>query len=152
MAGCKRHRQYCAVLFLDLDNFKYVNDNYGHDNGDYLLQQIAQRLSSGIRDSDTLARFGGDEFVVVSEQLSQELDTAKHQALLIGIKMLELFERDFLLRDAHCHITTSIGIALFNDDSRSVTSLLKQADIAMYQAKANGRNRCVVSDTPSLFI
>jgi diguanylate cyclase (GGDEF)-like protein/PAS domain S-box-containing protein len=151
MAGCKRHRQYCAVLFLDLDNFKYVNDNYGHDNGDLLLQQIAQRLISGIRDSDTLARFGGDEFVIISEQLSQELETAKHQALLIGIKMLELFDRDFLLRDAHCHVTTSIGIALFNDDSRSVTSLLKQADIAMYQAKANGRNRCVVSDTPNLF-
>ncbi len=150
LAGCKRHHQYCAILFLDLDNFKYVNDNYGHDNGDLLLQQIAQRLSSGIRDSDTLARFGGDEFVIVSEQLSQELETAKHQALLIGIKILELFDRDFLLRDAHCHITTSIGIALFNDDSRSVTSLLKQADIAMYQAKANGRNRCVVSETSNL--
>lgn len=150
MAGCKRHRQYCALLFLDLDNFKYVNDNYGHDNGDLLLQQIAQRLSSGIRDSDTLARFGGDEFVIVSEQLSQELETAKHQALLIGIKILELFDRDFLLRDAHCHIGASIGITLFNNDSRSVTSLLKQADIAMYQAKANGRNRCVVSDAANL--
>ena len=150
MAGCKRHRQYCAVLFLDLDNFKYVNDNYGHDNGDLLLQQIAQRLTFGIRDSDTLARFGGDEFVIVSEQLSQELETAKHQALLIGIKILELFDRDFLLRDARCHVTTSIGIALFNDDSRSATSMLKQADIAMYQAKANGRNRCVVSDAPNL--
>ncbi|MDO8345648.1 MAG: diguanylate cyclase [Cellvibrio sp.] len=149
MAGCNRHHQYCALLFIDLDNFKYVNDNYGHDNGDLLLQQIAQRLSSGIRDSDTLARFGGDEFVVVSEQLSQELETAKHQALLIGIKMLELFDRDFLLRDARCHVTSSVGIALFNDDSRSVASLLKQADVAMYQAKANGRNRCVVSDAPS---
>ena len=127
-----------------------MNDSYGHDNGDLLLQQIAQRLTSGIRDSDTLARFGGDEFVVVSEQLSQELETAKHQALLIGIKMLELFDRDFLLRDARCHVTISVGIALFNDDSRSVTSLLKQADIAMYQAKANGRNRCVVSETANL--
>ncbi len=150
MAGCKRTRQYCAILFLDIDNFKQVNDQYGHDNGDLLLQQIAQRLSSGIRDSDTLARFGGDEFVIVSEQLSQELDSAKHQALLIGIKLLELFDRDFLLRDARSHITTSIGISLFNDDTHSVASLIKQADIAMYQAKAEGRNRCVINETPGL--
>lgn len=146
MAGCKRHRQYGAILFLDIDNFKTVNDQYGHDNGDLLLQQIAQRLFSAVRDSDTLARFGGDEFVIVSEQLSQELETAKHQALLIGIKLLELFDRDFLLRDTRCHITISIGIALFNDDSNSTASLLKQADIAMYQAKADGRNRCALSE------
>jgi|GEM_PF-2279238 len=146
MAGCKRHRQYGAILFLDIDNFKSVNDHYGHDNGDLLLQQIAQRLCSGIRDSDTLARFGGDEFVIVSEQLSQELETAKHQALLIGIKLLELFDRNFLLRDARCQITSSIGIALFNDGSHSAAQLLKQADVAMYQAKADGRNRCVLNE------
>lgn len=146
IAGCKRTQQYCALLFLDIDNFKQVNDQYGHDNGDLLVQQIAKRLTSSLRESDTLARFGGDEFVIITEQLGQELETAKHRALLIGIKLLELFDRDFLLRDHHCHITTSIGIALFNDDSHTVADLIKHADIAMYQAKANGRNRCVIHE------
>ncbi len=149
IASCKRTQQYCALLFLDIDHFKQVNDQYGHDNGDLLVQQIAKRLTSSLRASDTLARFGGDEFVIITEQLGQELETAKHRALLIGIKLLELFDRDFLLRDHHCHITTSIGIALFNDDTHTVTDLLKQADVAMYQAKANGRNRCVIHEEPS---
>lgn len=147
MAACVRHKQYCAVLFLDIDNFKYINDNYGHDNGDNLLQQIALRLSAGMRESDTVARFGGDEFVIVSERLSDDLETAKHQALLIGIKTLELFDRNFYVRDAECNITTSIGVALFNDDSRNVNAIIKQADLAMYQAKAKGRNRVIVSES-----
>lgn len=142
----KRTQQYCALLFLDIDHFKQVNDQYGHDNGDLLVQQIAKRLCSSLRESDTLARFGGDEFVIITEQLGQELETAKHRALLIGIKLLELFDRDFLLRDHRCHITTSIGIALFNDDTHTVADLLKQADTAMYQAKTSGRNRCVIHD------
>ena len=147
MAACVRNKQYSAVLFLDIDNFKYINDNYGHDNGDNLLQQIALRLSTGLRESDTVARFGGDEFVIVSERLSNDLETAKHQALLIGIKTLELFDRHFYARDAECTITTSIGVALFNDDSRNVNTIIKQADLAMYQAKAKGRNRVIISET-----
>lgn len=147
ISTCKRSKEYTALLFLDIDNFKYINDNYGHDNGDLLLQQIARRIATGVRDSDTLARFGGDEFVIVSEQLSPDLDLARQQAALIGNKTMELFEREFILQDAICHVSTSIGIVLFNDDERSVTTLLKQADVAMYQAKAGGRNRWVISDT-----
>jgi diguanylate cyclase (GGDEF)-like protein len=135
------------LLVLDIDNFKYFNDNDGHDMGDVLLHQIAHRIATGVRDSDTLARFGGDEFVIVSEQLSCNLDIAKQQAELIGNKTLEIFEREFILQDAICHVSTSIGIVLFNNDERSVTTLLKQADIAMYQAKANGRNRWVISES-----
>jgi diguanylate cyclase (GGDEF)-like protein/PAS domain S-box-containing protein len=146
MAACVRTKQYCALLFLDIDNFKYINDNYGHDNGDNLLQQIALRLSSGLRESDTVARFGGDEFVIVSERLSHELESARHQALLIGIKTLELFDRHFYVRDIECKISTSIGILLFNDDSLDVNSLIKKADLAMYQAKAQGRNRVIISE------
>ncbi len=146
MASCKRHRQYCAILFLDLDNFKYINDNYGHDNGDILLQQIALRLASGVRASDTVARFGGDEFVIVSEQLSTLIDTAKEQALMIGAKTIELFEKEFVVNDIHCNITASIGIALFNNDTKTIPALLKYADIAMYEAKANGRSRCAISE------
>lgn len=146
MAACTRHRQYAALLFLDIDNFKYINDQYGHDNGDNLLQQIALRLSAGVRESDTIARFGGDEFVIVSERLSADFETAKHQALIIGIKALELFDRSFYIHDIECSITTSIGVALFNDDAKVVSSLIKQADLAMYQAKAKGRNRVIISE------
>jgi len=146
MASCKRHHQYCAVLFLDVDNFKYINDNYGHDNGDILLQQIALRLASGVRASDTVARFGGDEFVIVSEQLSTLINIAKEQALMIGSKTIELFEKEFVVNDLHCNITASIGIALFNDDTKTIPALLKYADIAMYEAKAHGRSRCEISE------
>ncbi|WP_158304083.1 diguanylate cyclase domain-containing protein [Cellvibrio japonicus] len=145
-AGCARQHQHCAILFIDMDNFRYINDNYGHDDGDLLLQQIALRLASGVRESDTLARFNGDEFVVVSEHLSQDVETARQQALMIGLKLLDLFEREFYLRDQPCKVTASIGIVLFNDDSKAVNSLLKYADTAMHQAKVNGRNRCVISD------
>lgn len=146
IAGCARSKQFAALMFLDLDNFKYVNDNYGHDNGDLLLQQIALRLVGATRESDTLARFGGDEFALITERLSGDYEAAKSQALMIGIKMLETFDKDFVLCELRCHITTSIGIALFNSDEKSAKALLKYADTAMYKAKANGRNRCVISD------
>lgn len=141
-----RHHQYAALLFIDIDHFKYINENHGYDAGDDLLQQVARRLSSNLRPGTTMARFCGDEFVALTEQLGQDLDNAKHHALREGIKLLELLEREFTLPNAQCRITASIGIVLFNNNSRTVTSLLKLADTAMYQAKASGRNRCVISD------
>jgi diguanylate cyclase (GGDEF)-like protein len=144
-AGCARHKQYCALFFIDIDNFKYVNDNYGHDSGDILLQQVAQRLFATARESDTVARFGGDEFVVVSEFLHPQYDQAYEQALLIGVKLIELFEQHFSLQDINCRLTASIGAYLFNNDHKSTDYVIKQADIAMYQAKAGGRNRLVFS-------
>ncbi|MBE8715617.1 diguanylate cyclase domain-containing protein [Cellvibrio polysaccharolyticus] len=141
LAGCSRHHQFCGVFFLDLDNFKYINDNYGYDNGDALLQQVAQRLSACLRESDTLGRFGGDEFMVVAEFLGADLQEAKEHALRIAIKMLELFDLDFMLRGSPCHLTASVGIILCNNDERSVETLIKQADNAMCQAKSHGRKQ-----------
>lgn len=146
MAGCARHHQYGALLLLDLDNFKYVNDNHGHDNGDALLQQVAQRLMACLRESDTLARFEGDEFAIVSEFLGQDLQDARQHLLRIAIKVLEVFDRDFRLRDLNCHLTASVGIVLFNNDQKSVAALVKQADTAMYRAKAQGRNQFFIAD------
>jgi len=146
IASSARSKHYAALLFMDMDNFKYINDNYGHDQGDLLLQQIAQRLAGAVRESDTLARFGGDEFALIVEQLSQDFETARHQVLMIGVKLAECFDREFMLQEVRCSITTSLGIALFNSDAKSVKALFKYADIAMYQAKASGRNRCVISD------
>lgn len=141
LAGCSRHQQYCAVFLLDLDNFKYVNDNHGHDNGDLLLQQVAQRLSTCLRESDTLGRFGGDDFIIIAEFLGPDLQNARQHALRIAIKVLEVFDQDFMLPGASCHLTASIGIVLFNDDERSIDALVRQADNAMCQAKSRGRNQ-----------
>ncbi len=147
MAGCSRHHQYCAVLLVDLDNFKYINDNHGHDNGDRLLQQVAQRLIASSRESDTVARFGGDEFVLISEYLGLDIADAKQHAISIAAKTLELFDRDFMLRDIRCHLTASIGVALFNTDEHTVPTLIKQADLAVCQAKTNGRNQFHIGST-----
>lgn len=141
MAGCARHHQYCAVLLVDLDNFKYINDNHGYDNGDRLLQQIAQRLLTSLRESDTVARFGGDEFILISEYLGLDLVDAKQHAIHIAAKTLELFDQDFMLRDVRCHLTASIGVTLFNTDEQSVPAIIKQSDLAVCQAKAKGRNQ-----------
>lgn len=147
LSGCHRHHQYAALLLIDMDHFKYINDNYGHDSGDMLLQQIARRLAGNLRASEKLARFCGDEFVLIAEQLGQDLEGAKHNALLTGIKLLESLEREFVLPDIRCKLSASIGIILFNNNNRTVPALLKLADSAMYQAKTSGRNRCVISET-----
>lgn len=140
LASSSRSEKRGALLFLDLDHFKDLNDSLGHDIGDLLLQQVAQRLVACIREGDTVARLGGDEFVVLLEDLSKdEIDTATHTEA-IGEKILSVLNQPYIL-DSHEHRSTpSIGATLFNDHESSVESLLKQADIAMYEAKASGRN------------
>ncbi|MDP2102996.1 MAG: PAS domain S-box protein [Methylotenera sp.] len=129
-----------ALLFLDLDNFKILNDTLGHDVGDMLLQQVGQRLKSCIREVDTVARLGGDEFVILIEDLSkQAIETAEY-AEKVGKKMLTLLNHPYQLADYEYTITSSIGATLFKADAHSLEELLKQADIAMYQAKQSGRN------------
>jgi diguanylate cyclase (GGDEF)-like protein/PAS domain S-box-containing protein len=142
--GCARHKQYCAIFFIDLDNLKYVNDNYGHDNGDLLLQQVAQRLFLNARESDTVARFSGDEFVVMSEFLNPDYEDAREQALFAGVKLIELFEKDFMLNDVNCRLNVNIGVYLFNNDNKQTDYMLKRANAAMYQAKALGRNQLLI--------
>jgi diguanylate cyclase (GGDEF)-like protein/PAS domain S-box-containing protein len=129
-----------ALLFIDMDNFKTLNDTLGHDMGDILLQQVAQRLQSCVREGDTVARLGGDEFVVMLEDLSeQSLDTAT-QTKIIGNKIMAILNQPYQLYTHEYHSTPSIGITLFNGHEQSSEELLKQADIAMYQAKTSGRN------------
>ena len=140
MASCKRTGQDGALLFIDLDNFKTLNDTLGHDIGDLLLQQVASRLSSCIREGDTAARIGGDEFVVVLENISKDTMVAAEQAAIVGNKILSALNQPYQLVQ-HVHLSTpSIGVTLFNDNSPSIDDLLKKADIAMYQAKSDGRN------------
>jgi diguanylate cyclase (GGDEF)-like protein/PAS domain S-box-containing protein len=140
MAACERHGRLGALLFIDLDNFKDLNDTLGHDMGDRLLAQVAQRLVECVRESDTVARFGGDEFVVMLENLEPALSRAAGQAERVSEKLLARLNQPFDLGSQQYFSTLSIGITLFGEQRSSVDELLKRADLAMYQAKAAGRN------------
>ena len=129
-----------ALLFIDLDNFKNLNDTLGHDIGDILLQQVTQRLESCIRTGDTVARLGGDEFVVMLLNMSNNALEAAAQAEAIGEKILASLGQTYQLAAHSYHCTASVGVTLFGQSYQSTDELMKQADIAMYQAKKAGRN------------
>lgn len=132
---------YCgALMFMDLDNFKTLNDTLGHDKGDLLLEQVAQRLPACVREVDTVARLGGDEFVVMLEELSNLPQQAATKAELIGETILAALNQPYQLAGHLYHCTASIGVTLLSDPQNSIEELMKQADVAMYQAKAAGRN------------
>ncbi len=142
-AASKRSGNDGALLFLDLDHFKTLNDSLGHAVGDMLLQQVASRLTECLRESDTvarIARLGGDEFVVMLEDLSAHPIEAAGQAEIVGQKILTTLNQSYQLATHEYHCTVSIGVALFGDHQESQDDLLKHADIAMYQAKRAGRN------------
>ncbi|NDP59547.1 MAG: EAL domain-containing protein [Oxalobacteraceae bacterium] len=140
LATSLRSTREGALMFIDLDNFKLLNDSLGHDKGDLLLQQVARRLSGCVRDSDTVARIGGDEFIVLLEELSEQSVAAALQAEGIGEKILTALNLPYDL-DGHVHHSTpSIGVTLFGEHKDNAAELLKRADLAMYQAKAAGRN------------
>ena len=135
LAQCSRNQNQAAVLFIDLDNFKIINDSLGHDVGDILLKQVANRLVSCVRGEDTVARQGGDEFIVVLS----DIDSIQ-SASAVAQKILDVLVFPFLIGDKEMHIGCSIGITLFPDDGMDVDTLLKNSDTAMYHAKSAGRN------------
>ncbi|KAF3997939.1 bifunctional diguanylate cyclase/phosphodiesterase [Glaciimonas immobilis] len=139
LLGC--HVQHSgALLFIDLDNFKTINDTLGHSTGDLLLQQVAQRLASIASLNDTVARFGGDEFVVMLLELDTNPTQACIQVKIIAEKILSILSHPYEIAGLEHHSTSSIGITLFCDDRDPVSELLKRADLAMYEAKKGGRN------------
>jgi diguanylate cyclase (GGDEF)-like protein/PAS domain S-box-containing protein len=129
-----------ALLFIDLDNFKTINDTAGHDKGDLLLRQVGQRLAACIREGDAVARLGGDEFVVMIEDLSGSAEEAATLVEAMGEKILVALNQPYWLADEEHHSTASIGVTLFAGQGDTVDELLRRADLAMYQAKAAGRN------------
>ena len=140
MANGTRTKKHTALLFVDLDNFKHINDTFGHDVGDLLLQQVAQRLTTCVREGDTVARIGGDEFVVLLQGLGKGLSDATTQTEVVGHKILSSLNVPYRLAH-HSHFNSpSIGVTLFKDHQTTRDELIKQADLAMYQAKAAGRN------------
>jgi diguanylate cyclase (GGDEF)-like protein/PAS domain S-box-containing protein len=141
LAAGTRHQRRSALLFVDLDNFKSINDTQGHYQGDLLLEQVAQRLSTCVREGDTVARLGGDEFVVMLENLSEDEMEAAKQAETVGNKILLSLNQIYQLGDHTHHSTPSIGVTLIGGDPHEgIAEPLKRADLAMYQAKAAGRN------------
>ncbi len=135
LSHARRSGQRVGVLFLDLDRFKDVNDTLGHPVGDALLQQVAQRFQQRMRETDTIARTGGDEFIVVAEDVEASGGLAQ-----VAQKLLDVFQETFRVGGADIHLGASIGISLFPDDGDDAETLVKNVDIAMYRAKERGRN------------
>ena len=131
----RRQKKRVALLFIDLDHFKDINDNLGHDTGDEVLKETAERISSLLRDSDIAARTGGDEFTVFLESLEQST-----QAEIVARKLVEAFHQPFRVKNQDVYTSVSLGISIFPDDGDSHEQLMQCADMAMYQAKQDGRN------------
>ncbi len=131
MARAGRYGRRLAVIYLDLNNFKPINDRYGHQTGDCLLQAVARRLIDTVRQSDTVARLGGDEFIVCVEQINEAAD-----ALAAAAKLCDAFKQPFQILGEEIHTCASMGIALYPDHGRDAGTLLRKADQAMYAAKA----------------
>jgi len=140
MASGARNARQGALLLIDLDNFKILNDTRGHDIGDLLLKETAERLLASVREVDTVARLGGDEFVVILEDLAENSAEATHQAEMVGEKIKQALTQIYHLFDYQYQSTPSIGITLFSGHQLRIDELMKRADTAMYQAKAAGRN------------
>jgi len=146
-----RQGQIGAVLYLDLDHFKTLNDRHGHALGDELLQQVAARLLKAVREGDTVSRLGGDEFVVALSQLGTEVDQARVSALAVAQKVHDSLGQPYRLGESTWSISASVGVALISDPGRTVDGVIRQADEAMYVAKAGGRNgvRMAIDQSPS---
>jgi diguanylate cyclase (GGDEF)-like protein/PAS domain S-box-containing protein len=135
-----RNGRHAALMFIDLDNFKNINDLHGHQTGDQLLHQAAKRLEHVIRGSDTVARLGGDEFVILLEGLESQLEDAATQAELVAKKILAVLERSYEIAGLQLHSSASLGVVLFADETCSADELMTRADLSMYEAKTAGKN------------
>lgn len=136
ISQAKRDNEQLAVLFLDLDRFKNINDSLGHMIGDELLQQVSKRLKTCIREGDTLSRFGGDEFTL----LLPKINDPKEDVSAIANKITESLKQAFLIDGHELYVSASIGVSIFPDDGNNMDTLIKNADIAMYHVKGNGKN------------
>ncbi|MEW6353469.1 MAG: diguanylate cyclase [Pseudomonadota bacterium] len=135
LAQAQRHQQTIAVLFIDLDNFKPINDSLGHSAGDALMQAAAERLRGCVRNADTVARFGGDEFTALLSGVKKAQDAGR-----VAKKILRALSEAFVLQGQEIHVTASVGVSLYPGDGADVDTLVKNADSAMYRAKQRGKN------------
>ncbi|MBC3871795.1 bifunctional diguanylate cyclase/phosphodiesterase [Undibacterium oligocarboniphilum] len=152
LASNTRSHRFGAILYLDLDNFKTINDINGHGKGDQLLQQIAKRLTARLNKGDTLARIGGDEFALILEDLGDTMREAAICAKTLATQILDDIAVSYFLDDSEHHTSASIGIDLFSAHSHSAEDILKQVEVAMYEAKASGGNNVYFFDPDMLNI
>ncbi|NLF43067.1 MAG: diguanylate cyclase, partial [Bacteroidales bacterium] len=138
ICAAKRSATMLGIVFLDLDSFKSINDTMGHSTGDSVLKMIATRLSSCLRDEDTIARFGGDEFLILLTNIKSSDELKK-----VTGRIMDVFEKSMLVQDIEYFITASAGVAVFPVDGENSETLIKNADIAMYRAKTGGKNQCI---------
>lgn len=135
MAQAQRKKHKVALMMIDLDKFKYINDTYGHDIGDRVLIEAGTRLTSLLRKSDTVARIGGDEFLLLIPEIRNG-----EEGSFVASKILQMFKEPFLINNDTINVTLSIGIAIYPDDVETIDALMKMADIAMYRVKKKGKN------------
>ncbi len=140
LSGSSRRNDYGAILFIDLDRFKALNDTLGHDYGDLLLIEVGTRIKSCVREMDTVARFGGDEFVVLIDSFNKNKDEATRNVALVAEKIREALAKPYQLKEHEHHCSPSIGISLFHGNDEPIDILIEHADMAMYQVKKTGRN------------
>ena len=139
----RRTKQIVGVAYLDLDGFKRVNDEMGHNAGDELLKVVAERLVESMRDSDTISRFGGDEFVVLIENMPE-----RSHSQIVGKKIVDVIKQPIVIDGFQADVSASVGIALYPDGGQSADDLIKNADSAMYLAKNGGKNQFQIFDQP----
>jgi diguanylate cyclase (GGDEF)-like protein/PAS domain S-box-containing protein len=137
----KRKKLFGAIIFIDLDDFKAVNDLHGHGVGDKLLIQVGEQIKASIRESDTVSRMGGDEFVVLLAELSIHRDEAQNQAKMIGDKILMAINKTYVIKHVDYKMAASLGGVIFEGTNSTIEDLLMAADLSMYRSKNNGRNR-----------
>lgn len=135
LARAKRYQKKLAILMMDLDQFKIVNDTLGHGAGDLLLKQVVKRFEVILREDDTLARLGGDEFALVAEEINES-----EQASMVAQRLMQSLKEPFFLNHHETHITISIGIAIYPDAGEDISELMRNADLALYRAKEMGKN------------
>ena len=146
LSGVARHGYYGALIFVDLDGFKGINDKHGHDAGDEVLCTVARRLQKFVRTGDIVARLGGDEFIVVLDRLDRDVDEAKRKARLTCQRIQNELRKAIGFLSFELHVDSSIGLRLLKPEPETTDSVLREADAAMYRAKQEGRGRVVGYD------
>ena len=144
VAGCTRHHEYCAVLLINLDNFKMINERYGYEAGDAVLVEVARRLIATIRSNDVVGRMGGDEFVVLLERLETDIGKTGDRIRHIANKLITMINMPIEVKSKAIHVSASIGIRLLGFEPINTDTAIREADSAMYRAKQEGGSRTVI--------
>lgn len=144
VAGCTRHNEYCAVLLINLDNFKLINERYGYEAGDTVLIEVARRLHAAIRSNDIVGRMGGDEFIVLLERLENDAGTTSDSIMQIANKLIGMINMPIAVKSKAIHVSASIGIRLLGVEPVNTDTAIHEADNAMYRAKEAGGGCAVI--------